>query len=254
MVGSADMEVAAASICFFSNSFVPASLMSTDHPPARIKPANLIPATSYRTLSTVSSAASSSSGVRLLSASSVISLTRPNYSLSTSHNSTFSISFIYCVVIAVTSSALIPLQLSREQHKYSLICFIASNPFCVAMTCMICADDDSTKNGPTFLKTHLGDRRLHVCDDAVHAFDSLLHLNARFALNLQHSSAGLLSLILQHLHHLLLGFPLDVQLNLLTSSLQLFHYHSTPIPTSDLMLYFTNIGFNAVLHICVLFC
>ena len=119
---------------------------------------------------------------------------------------------------------------------------------------MICADDDSTINGLTLLKTHLGDRRFHVCYDAVHALDSLLHLNARFALNLQHSSAGFLSLILQHLYHLLLGFPLDVQLNLLTSSLQLFHYRSTPIPTSDLALYFTNIGFNAVLHICVLFC
>ena len=146
IVGSADMEVAAAFICLFSNSLVPASLMSTDHSSAQIRPASLIPATSYRTLSTVSSAASSSSGVSVLSASSVISLTRPNYSLSTSHSSTFSISFKYWVVIAVTSSALIPLQLNREQHTNSLICFTASKPFCVAMTCMICAEDYSTIN------------------------------------------------------------------------------------------------------------
>ena len=119
---------------------------------------------------------------------------------------------------------------------------------------MICAADDSIMNGSTLLKTHLGDGRLHVCDDAVHALDSLLHLNARFALNLQHSSAGFLFFITQYLHHLLLGFPLDVQLNLLTSSLQLFHNLPTPIPTSDLALHLTNIGFNAVLHICILFC
>ena len=117
---------------------------------------------------------------------------------------------------------------------------------------MSCADAYATRVHPTFLKTHLGNRRFHVCHDRIHALDSLLHLYARLALDLQHGRTRLLPMIAHTLHYLLLRFLLDFVVNTLATSLQLFDDLSNPIPTSNLMLYFTNIVLDAGLHIIVL--